>query len=145
MKQLQSLSIFILSIILCLIVSSIESAKEVSEQHQQADHLRAERQLSGNHDSSFLQFITELNPFSASSSATKRPIASYETADPLRHRKSWQRLETVDGLRNEEVAVVVTSTFTRNAEYLRSRWADLYAALYPAVIAASTQTPTQNL
>lgn len=39
-----------------------------------------------------------------------------------RHRRSWQVLETVDGLKNEEVAVLVTSTNNFEGAFLRERY-----------------------
>ena len=38
-----------------------------------------------------------------------------------RHSKSWSSLTAVDGLRNDEVAVFVTSTAFRENYYLRAR------------------------
>jgi hypothetical protein len=41
------------------------------------------------------------------------------------HKKAWMALEVVDGLRNEDVVMLVTSTWGKQFFYLRSRYTHL--------------------
>jgi hypothetical protein len=46
--------------------------------------------------------------------------SSHET----RHNVTWKALEEVDGLRNEDVVMLITTTWKKNFFYFRSRFAN---------------------
>lgn len=46
----------------------------------------------------------------------------YNASEPGAHKKAWMALETVDGLKNEDVVMLVTSTTQKQFTYLRERY-----------------------
>lgn len=46
----------------------------------------------------------------------------YNASAPGAHKKAWMVLETVNGLKNEDVVMLVTSTSQKKFAYLRERY-----------------------
>ena len=46
----------------------------------------------------------------------------YNASAPGAHKKAWMVLETVNGLKNEDVVMLVTSTSQKHFTYLRERY-----------------------
>jgi len=50
-------------------------------------------------------------------------ISGHHFNHSISHKRAWMHLDEVDGLKNEEVVMVVTSTVTREGYFLRERCA----------------------
>ena len=50
------------------------------------------------------------------------------------HKKSWMVLEEVDGLKNEDVVMLVTSTYAQEFRFLRERFTSFNLMLFSSFL-----------